>query len=280
MKRIIFLLAQYLVPHHLLSRLTGALAACELKAIKTPLIQLFLRWYKIDLAEAQYSKAADFSSFNAFFTRALKPGARPIFGDEDQWVSPVDGNISQVGDIDCGALLQAKGKTFQLTDLLAGDASLASRFHQGGFLTLYLSPRDYHRVHMPLTGRLVKTTFVPGRLFSVNGITTAHVDRLFARNERLICEFESPQGHFVLVLVGAMVVASIETRWAGVISPNRGRSLLCFEPEHPLQFSKGEEIARFRLGSTVILLTEGRIPWHQDVQADTAIKLGELLSRR
>ena len=241
-------------------------------------MNFFLNRFGINLSEAEREQVNDYKSFNDFFTRALKPGIRPIEGENNEFVSPVDGAVSQFGTIHNKALIQAKGRTYRLIDLLGGDTAQAEKFAEGEFATLYLSPKDYHRIHMPIAGKLVKTTFVPGKLFSVNQLTAAHVPNLFARNERLVCEFETERGTVIMVLVGAMIVASIETVWSGVVAPfQRKISQHQFESRQ-LDFTRGEEMGRFRLGSTVILLTQkDTLQWHEQIKKDAHIKLGQIL---
>lgn len=208
----------------------------------------------MNLAEAQDTDAADYPSFNAFFTRPLKPGARPV-ADADL-VCPADGVVSQCGAIHGDRVFQAKGRHFSLHELLGGDSARSSIFRDGAFATIYLSPRDYHRVHMPMAGRLTATCYIPGRLFSVNAVTAEGVDRLFARNERLVCYFEGPRGPFAMVLVGAMIVAGIETVWSGQVAPPPRRvvTLDYSALPAPVSLERGDEMGRFLLASTVILL--------------------------
>src|SRR5690606_24991155 len=214
----LFIVFQYLVPQHLLSRLVGKIAASELPWIKNPFIDWFSRRYQVDMSEAADPEPRNYPSFNAFFTRALKAGARPLDSDPDSIVSPADGAISQLGAIEAGRIFQAKGQTYTTAELL-GDTDMAALFDGGVFATVYLSPRDYHRVHMPVSGRLLRTLYVPGDLFSVNQTTAENVPRLFARNERLVCLFDTECGPMAVVLVGAMIVAGIDTVWAGQVAP-------------------------------------------------------------
>ncbi|WP_320826334.1 archaetidylserine decarboxylase [Reinekea sp.] len=276
----LFIVAQYLLPHHLISRLIGVLAQSEQPWIKAPLIRLFLRRFDINLAEAEREEPNDYRSFNDFFTRALKADSRPSEGDAADWISPVDACISQFGRISAGRIIQAKGRDYSLSELLGGDTALAEHFEQGEFATLYLAPKDYHRIHMPMAARLVKTRFIPGKLFSVNPLTANTVPRLFARNERLVCEFDSPNGRFVMVLVGAMVVASIETTWSGVVAPWRRRiHEQAFDTPAPV-FERGQEMGRFRLGSTVILAFEpDRMRWSAEIKKGANVKLGQRLNQ-
>lgn len=278
LKNFTFIASQYLLPHHLLSRVVGYFAESELVFIKKPLMNFFLNRFGIDLSEAEREHVNDYKNFNDFFTRSLKSEVRTIEGSKNEFVSPVDGAVSQFGTIHNKALVQAKGRSYRLTDLLGGDTAQAAKFIDGEFATLYLSPKDYHRIHMPIAGKLVKTTFVPGKLFSVNQLTAEHVPNLFARNERLVCEFETERGTVIMVLVGAMIVASIETVWSGIVAPfQRKISQHLFE-SRSLDFERGEEIGRFRLGSTVILLAEkDALHWNDQIKNGANVKLGQLL---
>ncbi|PTL92682.1 phosphatidylserine decarboxylase [Halomonas litopenaei] len=245
----LFSLIQYPIPHHLLSRLVGLLADCRIGWLKNLLIRAFIKRFKVDMSQAVESDPRVYPSFNAFFTRALAAGARPL---EDGLLCPADGTLSQWGAIDHGRLVQAKGHRFSMTELLGGDPRAATRYQSGSFATVYLSPKDYHRVHMPLAGTLTEMVYVPGRLFSVNDATTRHVPGLFARNERLVCHFETEHGPMVLVLVGAMIVAAIETVWAGQVTPQSGR-VERVRFDRPIHLAKGAEMGRFKLGSTVVM---------------------------
>jgi phosphatidylserine decarboxylase len=226
--------------------------------------------------EAAESDPYRYGSFNEFFTRALKAGARPIASDHSAVASPVDGCVSEAGMIDRGRLLQAKGRYYGLTELLASQP-WAGRFEGGSFATIYLAPFNYHRVHMPLRGELQETVYVPGRLFSVNGVTARHVPGLFARNERVLTLFETAFGQFALVLVGALNVGSMSTVWAGDITP-AARRVVTRIPGPPTTLEKGAELGRFNMGSTVILLFEpNRVRWHPQVHADSVVRLGQSL---
>ena len=244
-----FALLQYPLPHHALSRLIGKLAACDSPKLKNALIKAFIQRFNVDMREALNEDISAYSSFNDFFTRPLKDVARPI---GEGIVSPADGTLSQFGPIRAGQLVQAKGHTFSAQTLLGGDASLAEAFLGGSFATVYLSPKDYHRVHMPMTGTLREMIYVPGRLFSVNQATANHVPGLFARNERLVCVFDTEQGPMAMVLVGAMIVAAIETVWAGQITPLAGTPQRT-RFDQPITLEKGAEMGRFKLGSTVVM---------------------------
>lgn len=266
MFKTLFIGFQYSVPQHLLSRLVGRLARSQKAGLAQLFIRLFVRRFNVDLSEAEISDPAGYASFNDFFTRALKPGARTWAAaakmPQDVLVSPVDGAVSQAGLIHQGTLIQAKGQSYTVARLLGQTAS-ATPYDQGAFATLYLSPRDYHRIHMPCSGQLLKMTYVPGQLFSVNTVTAERVPELFARNERLICEFDTPAGPMTLVLVGAMIVASISTAWAGVVAPAQGtRTIKHWDYTHqPIVLARGDEVGRFLLGSTVILLTAQPGTW-------------------
>lgn len=274
----LFVWSQYLLPHHGISRLMGRFARSETPWIKDPFIKWFQKRFDISLAEAEIESPTDYPSFNAFFTRALKEGARPINPEAKGIVSPADGVISQCGPIREDEILQAKGAYFSVADLLGGDEALAKEFQQGAFATVYLSPKDYHRVHMPVTGTLRSMTYVPGRLFSVNNATAAQVPRLFARNERAVCIFDTEQGPVAVILVGAMIVAAIETVFAGQVTPLSRKVQTVDYQEQPITLEKGAELGRFLLGSTVILLfPEQQATWLPSLQAGTALKVGELM---
>ncbi|RLQ22363.1 phosphatidylserine decarboxylase [Seongchinamella sediminis] len=276
----IFIFLQYIVPQHLLSRLTGWLAELEHPLwLKNRVIGLFVRHFNVDMSEALEPDYQRYPSFNAFFTRALQDGARPIA--EAPVVCPADGAISQLGDIVDGRIFQAKGQDYSCVELLAGDPEWAEKFADGSFATIYLSPRDYHRVHMPVAGRLLATSYVPGELFSVNGVTAANVERLFARNERLVCYFDTEFGPMAMILVGAMVVAGIETVWSGQVAPPPKLPVNVDYGQLPEQVSlaQGEEMGRFKLGSTVILLfPQGAVRWQEQYAAGTPTRLGEPLA--
>ncbi|WP_155829362.1 archaetidylserine decarboxylase [Halomonas huangheensis] len=245
----LFALLQYPIPHHLLSRLVGCLAECRIGWLKNALVKLFIKQFKVDMSEAVEEDPEVYPTFNAFFTRALKADARPL---EEGLLCPADGTLSQWGRIEEGRLIQAKGHRFSVSDLLGGDPLRASDYRNGSFATVYLSPRDYHRVHMPLTGTLTEMVYVPGRLFSVNDATTRYVPGLFARNERLVCHFDTEQGPMVMVLVGAMIVAAIETVWSGQVTPLSGR-VERVRFDRPITLERGAEMGRFKLGSTVVM---------------------------
>ena len=249
-----FVRLQKALPQHGLSRALGRLAAAEAPWVRGPLIRAFARVYGVDMAEAERPDLASYRSFNDFFSRSLTPGARPVDPAPDAVVSPADGVVSQAGRIERGELIQAKGVRYPFATL-AGECA-GDGFEGGAFATVYLSPSDYHRVHLPLAGRLVRTVAIPGKLFSVNAATEAGVPGLFAVNERLVMEFETDRGRMLAVMVGAMVVASIETVWDGPRSPYRERVVA----DHDRAFDKGAEVGRFLLGSSVVLAFErGRV---------------------
>ena len=275
----LFGLLQLILPHHLLSRIVGALARSETPWIKTTFINLFLKQFKIDLKEAQIEDPDQFASFNAFFTRALKDGARPICEDSAAIVSPADGAISQMGRIRGSDVMQAKGQYFSIYELVGGDSDLASEFINGSFATVYLSPRDYHRVHMPLSGTLREMIYVPGRLFSVNQVTTRQIPDLFARNERAVCVFDSDNGPFAVILVGAMIVAGIETVFAGQVAPQpRNIVRTQYPPRTEIRLEKGDELGRFLLGSTAILLfPENKASFLQGLGEGSPVQMGQKL---
>lgn len=277
----LFSWVQYLLPQHLLSRLTGRLADCRIGWVKNQLIKAFIKRFNVDMSEALQEDPTTYDSFNDFFTRELKPDAREILADPTQLVSPADGAISELGKLQHGQLMQAKGINYSLTRLLGGDLEKAQPFMGGSFATIYLSPRDYHRVHMPLQGRLLETIYVPGKLFSVNQATADNVPGLFARNERLVCFFETPAGPMALILVGAMIVAGIETVWDGQVAPQaRKVTLRNFSDPQPVVLEKGQEMGRFKLGSTAILIfAPDTVEWREDLKNGTKVKLGEALAK-
>jgi len=246
-------LPQYLFPKQALTSFAGWVAGRERGRVTTWIIRRFVKKYDVNMDEALESDIAHYKSFNQFFTRALKPGARPIA--QADLVCPVDGAISQFGPIDGEQIFQAKGHHYTCTALVGGDATVAAQFAHGSFATLYLSPKDYHRIHMPCAGRLLRMTYVPGDLFSVNPTTALGVPGLFARNERVVCLFESALGPFVLVLVGATIVGSMETVWHGVVNPPRTGELREWRyDDQQILLEQGEEMGRFLLGSTVVML--------------------------
>ncbi|MCU7844586.1 MAG: archaetidylserine decarboxylase [Candidatus Thiodiazotropha sp. (ex Monitilora ramsayi)] len=279
----LFIGLQYLLPHHLLSRLMHAVTRVEAKGFKNTLIRRVIDWYKVDMSEALESDPSAYRSFNDFFTRALRPDARPVAEETDKIACPADGTLSQAGDIENGYLFQAKGHDYSLLELLGGDPELSRLFEDGSFATIYLSPRDYHRIHMPYSGKLRKMVHVPGRLFSVNETTCQQVPRLFARNERVISLFETEIGPMAVILVGAIFVSSIDTVWAGTVTPARERigtwDYMPNDAPQSIELEKGEEMGRFNMGSTVIVLVgKDRLEWNEAFTAGSTVKVGEAIA--
>jgi len=277
-------LPQYLLPKQALTEFAGFVASRERGWVTTEIIRRFVAKYRVNMDEAANPDIASYATFNDFFTRALKPGARPLA--DCALVCPVDGAISQFGAIAQGRLIQAKGHDYSTTALVGGDAALAAAYDDGHFATLYLSPRDYHRIHMPCDGRLSRMVYVPGDLFSVNPTTARGVPGLFARNERVVCVFESARGPFVLALVGATIVGSMATVWHGVVNPTRGKALREWrypaspaQPDAAIFLKQGEEMGRFLLGSTVVMLfPKGPLRFNADWAPGRAVRLGEAMA--
>ncbi|MES2044300.1 MAG: archaetidylserine decarboxylase [Pseudomonadota bacterium] len=275
------ILLQHLLPKQALTGFAGRVAGAQGSAMTLPLIRWFVRTYGVDMSEAENPDIASYGSFNDFFTRPLKAGARPLAAAD--FVCPVDGAISQFGAIDDDRIFQAKGHRFTTTALVGGDAMLADRFRHGSFANLYLSPRDYHRLHMPCDGRLTRMIHVPGALFSVNPTTARGVPNLFARNERVVCLFESPEhGPFVMVLVGATIVGSMATVWHGVVNPRRtGKVSEWRYADGQVVLKKGDEMGRFLLGSTIVMLfARDSIVFNADWRAERPVRLGEMMGNR
>jgi len=275
----LFVAFQYLLPHHLLCGLMYRLTRVQWRPFKEWLIRQVIDWYRVDMSEALDPEPSHYRSFNHFFTRALRPDARPLAQAPGAIACPADGSLSQAGRIESGRLLQAKGQDYSLRALLGGDRTWSRRFEGGSFATIYLSPRDYHRVHMPYNGTLQRMLHVPGRLFSVNDTTSRRVPGLFARNERVINLFETEIGPMAVILVGAIFVSSIETVWAGTITPVsqqvRSWDYAPESPVQPIQLHKGEELGRFNMGSTVILLfAPDRVSWSEGMQPGDLLRMG------
>ncbi|PTT42179.1 phosphatidylserine decarboxylase [Acidovorax sp. HMWF018] len=272
-------LPQYLLPKQALTTLAGKFASARLGGLTTSVIRWFVGRYNVNMAEAANPDIASYTSFNDFFTRALKPGARPLA--QADLICPVDGAISQFGPIAKDQVFQAKGHTYSTTALVGGDAAAAARFDNGHFATLYLSPRDYHRIHMPCAGELTRMVHVPGDLFSVNPTTARGVPGLFARNERVVCFFESAQGPFVLVLVGATIVGSMATVWHGQVNPPRTGTLRQWDyAKGQVSLQQGEEMGRFLLGSTVVMLfPQGPLQFNPQWSPTRPIQLGESMAQ-
>jgi phosphatidylserine decarboxylase len=275
---------QYLLPQHAVSRMMHGFGRLRVRWWKNALIRWFIAHYQVDLDAAAQPQPSAYTDFNSFFTRALRPGLRPVTREADALASPVDGTVSQAGTIGGDTLLQAKGIHYSLNALLGGNHRRAAPFEDGSFVTLYLGPRDYHRVHMPIRGRLLEMLYVPGRLFSVNAATTRAVPGLFARNERVISLFETPAGPMALVLVGAIGVGGIETVWSGPVTPPHGRRMRDWsyvDAPRPLVLERGEEMGRFNLGSTVIaIFGAGRIRWSPELEPGRVVRVGESVGRR
>lgn len=279
----LFILFQYLLPQLLVSRLAGKLADYTgANALRVRVIRWFIGRYGVNMSEAEHADPQSYPTFNTFFTRALKPGLRPVVADAEAIASPVDGAISQLGRISDDRIFQAKGQSFGLTDLLGGDAQRAAPFTGGQFATIYLAPRDYHRIHMPVAGTLREMVYVPGKLFSVNPLTARKVPDLFARNERVVAIFDTDHGPMAMVLVGAMIVGSVETRWSGIVAPGNTRQVSASDYRHckEIRYEKGEEMGRFRLGSTVILVfPKDRCQWETPLQEHSVVRMGERFGR-
>jgi phosphatidylserine decarboxylase len=279
----LFLASQYLAPHHLVSRFFGMASQCRVPAVKDWMIRTFIRRYAVDMREAANPNPKAYEHFNAFFTRELKSGVRPIERSKSAVVCPADGAISQIGTIDGERVFQAKGHHFSVVDLLGGSPARAEPFLGGEFATIYLSPKDYHRVHMPATGVLREMVHIPGRLFSVNPLTARNVPGLFARNERVACLFDTDQGPMAVVLVGAMIVGSIETVWQGPVVPIRQRvsSRRYDLPQGVaslVRLERGAEMGRFKLGSTVVVLfSPQRMSWNPSLIETSPVRMGETL---
>jgi len=276
-------LPQHIAPHHFISRIAWRIARSKSKILKDLLIRAFLLRYNVDLNEADRGQVSDYDSFNDFFTRALRPDVRPIAGTTDTLVCPADGAISQLGSIDGNTVMQAKGRYYTLDALLGGDEGEPHRFSNGSFATIYLAPHNYHRVHAPIAGTVSRIRYVPGQLFSVNDRTARCVDQLFARNERLIVELQSDAGTVVLVLVGAMLVSSMELTCcdvpAAISMAARTKGPYAIEPIAATSvIERGAELGRFNMGSTVIVLAEsGRLHWDQTLAHGVHVKVGQTL---
>ncbi|MEC5216687.1 phosphatidylserine decarboxylase [Actimicrobium sp. GrIS 1.19] len=272
-----FVVLQYLLPKKAINWFSGIVANGQAGAITTGIIRSFVARYQVNMDEAANPDISSYPSFNAFFTRALRPGARTLA--ETDFICPVDGAISQLGAIERDQIFQAKGHHYSTTALVGGDHQLANQFLNGSFATIYLSPKDYHRIHMPCAGRLLRMIYVPGDLFSVNPVTARGVPGLFARNERVVCVFENADGPFVLTLVGATIVGSMKTVWHGVVNPPRTRAIREWDySDQQIVLGKGEEMGQFLLGSTVVMLfPAGRIVLNPDWVAGVPVRLGDAM---
>ena len=269
---------QYVTPKHLLSRLVGKLAEAEMGSVTTFFIKTFIKQYNVDMTEALYEDPTHYRSFNAFFTRPLKPDARSIDDNDNVLIHAVDGTVSQFGDINSDSIFQAKGHDFSLTTLLGGKPEIAAPFKNGKFATIYLAPRDYHRIHMPIEGTLTDMIYVPGELFSVNPLTAQNIPGLFARNERVVALFDTPVGKMAMVLVGATIVASIETVWSGTVTPPAGKNVQHWsyekDSEAAVKLEKGAELGRFKLGSTIVVCFEKDMIEFEDMAPGMVTRLG------
>ncbi len=268
-----------LLPHHLISR--GVFFLTRIKGpLVSPAIRWFIKTFDVDMSDALIEDIKNYTTFNEFFIRSLKPGSRPITSGEKELACPVDGTVSQCGDIMNDHLFQAKGHFYSVEDLLGGDKLLAKMFSSGCFSTIYLAPNNYHRIHMPLTGRLKQMIHVPGRLFSVAPWSIRQIPGLFARNERVACLFTTPSGPMALVMVGAINVAAIETVWGGLVTPQKGKKVSVYDYSHTeINSAKGAEIGRFNMGSTVILLTTEKVKWSQLLKPGLKVKMGQSIGR-
>ncbi len=267
----------YVIPHHAVSRVVYLITRLRGPQVK-PMIAWFEKSYGVDMSEAEESEIGYYQTFNEFFTRPLKHDIRPIAPGENTLTCPCDGKISQAGPVRSGAILQAKGRAYSALELLGGDKIMAAEFTDGRFATIYLAPHDYHRIHMPLDANLVRMIHVPGRLFSVAEWTVEEIPRLFARNERLVCYFETAAGPLAMVLVGAINVSAIETVWSGMVVPPRAKKISEFDYSHTRKtIGKGAEMGRFNMGSTVILLTGDKVEWLPHIQNGLKVKMGQLI---
>ncbi len=275
----LFSIFQYLLPHHLLSSIMYLIARSEWKPLKDFIIRNIIDIYDVEMNHAVDQKPGDYRSFNDFFTRALKPDARPIAAEKDALASPVDGVVSHSGKIEQGRIFQAKGHDFTLNELVGGDPKATELFSDGNYTTIYLSPRDYHRIHMPITGTLRKMTHVPGRLFSVSPSTTQNIPRLFSRNERIVNLFDTEAGPMALIMVGAIFVSSMDTVWAGTVTP-KSRRTTSWEygrkSTAAIKLKRGQEMGRFNMGSTVILLFgKDAVELAPELQPETRLQMGQ-----
>jgi len=274
-----FALLLYVLPHHLLSQLMFWITRCEWSPFKNSLIKGAIALYKIDMKLAAETDPTAYLCFNDFFTRALQPDARPLAPEKKAILCPVDGAVSQAGHIEDGRIFQAKGQDYSLEELVGGDKALTQAFEDGRFATIYLSPKDYHRIHLPLAGKLKRMLHIPGRLFSVSPSTTRTVPRLFSRNERVVNLFETEAGPIAVIMVGAIFVASMDTVWAGTVAP-LSRSVRSWNYDgdisDSLEFKRGAEIGRFNMGSTVVLLFgKDAVAWNQSMQSGNKVCMGE-----
>ncbi|MCF6764672.1 archaetidylserine decarboxylase [Thiotrichales bacterium 19S3-7] len=281
LKEKLFITLQYLLPQHLLSRIVGKIASSKSKKIKNILIKLFIKQYDVNLEDAITTNLDDYNSFNEFFTRKLKPQARIIATQQELIISPADGTVSQIGKIHQGQIIQAKGKLFSIMDLLGGETSFHHQLKAGSFITIYLSPKDYHRVHMPYPGKLLAMTYIPGKLFSVNNTTAKHVDGLFSRNERVVLFFETDIGIMPVIFVGAFFVASIYLNFHGLVTPSKINKIQHWSyKDKNLFFNKGDELGYFQFGSTVIAcFEENKIEFSDEFESQSTIAMGTAIAQ-
>lgn len=277
----LFIALQHILPQHFLSRIIWRLTRCEYKWLLKITLPLFIRIFKVNMDEAKDPDWRNYASFNYFFTRELKEDAREISADKNTITSPVDGAVSQLGNIKDDLIFQAKGHAYSLSQLLGDRDDLSTTFKNGQFNTIYLSPKDYHRIHMPTNGILKEMIHVPGVLFSVNPTTVENVPALFARNERVICLFETPAGPMAMILVGAIFVSSIETVWHGEVTPPTRKDIRNWKyDDENISLDKGQEMGRFNMGSTVILLyANGKMDWNKELQAENKVQLGNVIGQ-
>ena len=274
----LFIILQYILPKHGLSALMHKLARCKTPWVKNTFIKIIINQFGVNMAEAAQSNPEAYESFNAFFTRELREDVRPLEHEPTTIACPVDGEISQIGNIEKGEVFQAKGKSFNLSALLGND-ELTNEFEGGQFTTIYLSPKDYHRIHFPMDGTLKKMLHIPGELFSVNHTTVAGIDELFACNERVVAFFDTPAGPMAMVMVGAIFVSSIETVWYGEVTPPRHNQIRSWNySDDSLAYKKNDEMARFNMGSTVVLLYgKDNITWLEELTAGQAVQHGQVI---
>lgn len=271
--------ATFILPQHVISRIVYWLTRIETPVVKNTIIKLYTAAFRLNMSEAVETDPLAYPSMNALFTRALKPRVRPLPEDKTLLVSPADGVVSEFGSISNTLLLQAKGYRYSHDQLLGGYAELNRPFNDGLFATIYLSPKDYHRVHMPFTGRLTDMIYIPGRLHSVSLMTTRTIPEIFTKNERLVCLFDTDAGRLAVVLVGAINVAAIETVWAGLVTPPPGKSITLTHYDEPILLERGAELGRFNMGSTVVLLMEkGRFNWQTGLEPYSDIRMGEAMA--
>jgi phosphatidylserine decarboxylase len=268
----------YAFPHHMVSRIVYFATRLSSPAIAQPMINWFIEKFNVNMSEAEFPSSTAYQTFNEFFTRPLRAGARPIASGDNTLSCPADGTVSESGHIQDDQIFQAKNHNYTVKELVGGDEALAALFKDGRFATVYLAPYNYHRMHMPMQGRLKKMVHVPGRLFSVAQWTVRNIPRLFARNERLVCLFSTDAGPMVMVLVGAINVAAIETVWSGLVTPPRGKKISHFDySDITKTYKKGQEMGRFNMGSTVILLTPPNVEWSPEFKAGQVVKMGEAI---